>query len=514
MPQVKIGPHFFAKEFNDYEDWHWAYVREAAQNGLDAPGSDRLIFDVTKSGDDTLICFENNGEPMTEEVLVDKLLALGESGKNFAGSVGGFGKAKVILYLAHKSYVLRTGTLEVRGCGGDYEIARDLPYFDGTRSEVLVAGDQVDELKAEVRRFIAFCQWQGTFILNGETYKGCLSKGSRRRDLGFGIVYTNKTWPNRLVVRIGGIPMFTSYISFNRCVVLELGGKSSDVLTSNRDGLRGSYRGELQAFITEIAVNKRSALRDRDVGPRYSVYQGRKLEHSNRLEASQDQRQLLHDLVQPVAAALTQQESIPTETIHEDGVVEGVDVVGDDEVTEAVATERGDRDEVRAAAYGSASQSGPVREIATLGHYFVVKNELDMKVPGCYSPEGELSTHSRKLIRFWGRIMLTLHRLFNNEAEFGLGFIFSESAEAEFEDRDFGKMYYLNPCVVVTQSGGARSLKRRFQLTERDRLIAIGAHEFVHQLKFSDHDEDYANKLTDVLAVVMKNRGKFNWCFK
>ncbi len=89
-----------------------------------------------------------------------------------------------------------------------------------------------------------------------------------------------------------------------------------------------------------------------------------------------------------------------------------------------------------------------------------------------------------------------------------------EKLKAEFEDRELGKMYYLNPAEIVSQDSGARSLKRRFLLTERDRLIAIALHEFVHGVGFGYHGEDYANKLTDMLAVVMKNRAKFNWCFR
>ena len=95
---VKIGPSFFAKVFNDYSSWTWAFVREALQNGIDAPGSTEVRFEV-QSGTDTTIAFQNDGSPMTEEELVGKFLALGESGKNFQGTIGGMGRAKELLCL-------------------------------------------------------------------------------------------------------------------------------------------------------------------------------------------------------------------------------------------------------------------------------------------------------------------------------------------------------------------------------------------------------------------------------
>src|SRR5262245_3323170 len=129
MPQVKIGPSFFVKEKNDYSDWRWAWVRELCQNSIDAPGCDRVEFTIRRDSDNTTAVCTNNGTPMSKEILLDKFLAIGESGKNFAsGAVGGFGKAKILIAFCHQSYVIRTGTLEVRGSGGDFELQEDLPY--------------------------------------------------------------------------------------------------------------------------------------------------------------------------------------------------------------------------------------------------------------------------------------------------------------------------------------------------------------------------------------------------
>src|SRR5262249_9698442 len=115
---VTIGPKFFKKAFNDYADKFWAFVREVMQNSIDC-GSTWVRVDLRLTGDGgTLVIVENNGEAMTRDTLVNKLLSLGESGKDFqAGAVGGFGKAKEILYFAHKHYQIESGLWVVEGSG-------------------------------------------------------------------------------------------------------------------------------------------------------------------------------------------------------------------------------------------------------------------------------------------------------------------------------------------------------------------------------------------------------------
>ena len=123
--QVKIGPSFFVKAKNDYSNWHWAWVRELCQNSIDAPGCDNIIFTFSydEQSDITYAVCENNGSPMTREILLDKFLSIGESGKNFNGSVGGFGKAKELIAFCHNSYTIHTGSFFVSGSGADFSLS-------------------------------------------------------------------------------------------------------------------------------------------------------------------------------------------------------------------------------------------------------------------------------------------------------------------------------------------------------------------------------------------------------
>ena len=509
---VAIGSEFFSKARNDYDHWQWALIREFKQNSIDC-GSKNIRVNCFYKDDVTTLMVENDGKPMDQDILVGKLLCLGGSGKNFQdGSTGGFGKAKEILYFCHKSYRIESGSLSVTGNGAVYELSDNNPFLDGTRSTIEIDGDHQPLILRALRKFAEHAQWNGSLLIaqgdgEWEQLQCNLHKGSARRDLGFGKVYTNKSHSHSLVIRMNGIPMFTYPTGFNRCVVVELAGQSDDVLTSNRDGLRQPYKQELSDFITELSVDKRSALKARNI-PRYVHYSGSKLTHHNRLDVA--------TLVGSAGSGIKEHESPACEWIS------GVEVDGNKVIQASVElAETTDRWSGSAKNYETSAHIREVPErVVTLGTDFILKNETNLKVPNHFDPaSAEFSSYSEKLVRIWGRLVLEMHRLFDHEASFSIGFLFDSgdigATEAQFEKGDFGVVYYLNPVQVVEQKYTySKSFKKRFKLTERDRLISIAAHEFVHGLGYGWHDERYANKLTDVLAKVMKHRKRFAWCFK
>lgn len=508
---VAIGSEFFAKARNDYDNWQWAIVREFMQNSIDC-ASKNIRVNVFCKDDVTTMVVENDGTPMTRQILLDKLLCLGGSGKNFEGTTGGFGKAKEILYFCHRSYTIESGDLMVEGNGAVYNLSDGHPCLDGTRSTIVIDGDHAGEILQALDKFASYAQWNGNLMVtDGDDdfvkFHCGLRKGSARRDLGFGQVYTNKSHKYTMVVRMNGIPMFTYPTGFDRCVVVELAGQSDGVLTSNRDGLRQPYKQELSDFITELSVDKRSALKARDV-PRYVHYSGSKLSHYNRL-----------DVAKVVTGSVSAKPSQDVESVDP---IRGVDVDGNQVVQASVeSVESTDKWGSSARAYSTSAYTCEVPErVVTLGTDFILKNETGLKVPNHFDPAStEFSSYSEKLVRIWGRLVLEMHRLFDYEASFSVGFIFDDgdvgATEAQYEKGNYGEVYYLNPAEVVEQTRTfSKSFKKRFKLTERDRLISIAAHEFVHGLGYGWHDERYANKLTDVLAKVMKHRKRFNWCFK
>lgn len=504
---VTIGPEFFAKSRNDYDDWRWAVVREFFQNSIDC-GSGRITLDAVLNTDgNTVVTVTNDGRPMTKDVIVNKLFSLGSSGKNFeGGTTGGFGKAKEVLYFCHACYEIVSGDWVVVGSGAQYDVSESTPHFAGTRSTIVIEGDHVDTIASKARIFVRYAQVSATFVINGQAHCATLRKGSPRRDLGFGKVYTNKSYSNTLIVRINGIPMFTYPIGLDKCVIVELTGNSDQVLTANRDGLVQPFKTELSDFITELSVDKRSALRRRSMVPHYIHYNGSKLCHHNRLNVA---AVVTSAAKTNASATITNDDNAP--------VIQGVDVDGNQVVQAPICTTT---DKWGSSARSLTETQAPVAQrMVTLGTDFIMKNETELKIPSHFDPGSiYFGSYAEKLVRIWGRLVLEMHRLFDHEASFSVGFIFDDGdvacTEAQYEQGDFGKVYYLNPAIVAEQRyTTSKSFKKRFKLTERDRLIAIAAHEFVHGLGYGWHDERYANQLTDVLAKVMKHRRRFNWCF-
>lgn len=505
--QITIGPEFFAKARNDYENFEWALVREFAQNSIDC-GSTEIKFKICHNfdGNDVLVTIlevTNNGNPMTEDVVINKLLCLGGSGKDFQNSVGGFGKAKELLYLCHNWFNISSGSTFVTGSGASYELAA-CDYVHGTISTIEIKGDNAEQIIDAVKRFVSFLQWDGTIVLevngNVETFTCNNPKGTRRRDLDFGTIYTNKSMSNVCVVRIGGIPMFTKYCGLERMVILELNGKSSEVLTSNRDGLVYPYSGQLSNFITELSVDKKRALKQ--ITTSYEKFNGAKFGHRVRQtknEVSAIQSIVMGNCPESTAAFTNNQECLVQHT----------------------SARRSSESPVQSGPFGlssSPTHEMPVARIG-LGHEFIIKNESGMEIPDYYRPTStEFSEYSRRLVRIWGRLMLEMHRLFDREDVFSIGFIFDSETSAEHEQSDsFGRVYYLSPAEIVEQSNSrSKSFKKRWKLDNEGKkmLLSIAAHEFVHGLGYSYHSDSFANRYTDVMGKVMANMTDFTWCYR
>jgi hypothetical protein len=189
------------------------------QNSLDC-GSRFIRIEVSDGADEdgnpeTYVTVQNNGEPMTEEILRDKLLSLAESGKDFQGSAGGFGKAKEILYFAHKRYMIWSGEWYVHGSGAGYDMSQAETPLKGTRSHVVWEGHHSEELIGQFSRFI---QLSGTddrckFCLNGKSLRPGMPAGQAVRTLDedgqpWANVSLSRAEKGRVVVRVSSIHPF------------------------------------------------------------------------------------------------------------------------------------------------------------------------------------------------------------------------------------------------------------------------------------------------------------------
>lgn len=479
--QVKIGPDFFAKGLKDYASWRWAWVRELVQNGVDA-GSKNIRFSTFDNGETCQAVCENDGPPMDRETLLNKFLCLGGSTKDTGNSIGGFGMAKTVICYAHPSYTIHTGDIFISGSGGEFEMKDgETQHLEGVRTSVILnlTKDVVDR---EIKRFCRFMQGKNGLrvFLNGEQLGIDLNKNKARRALSFATVHVTKSFDDLMVVRANGVPMFYNFHSSKKGVIVELTKPSTEVLTANRDGLQYKFQNELNGFMQQLVVDKKSALRQQETTIVH--YIGEKL-GSEVLKGAQ--------------ASLVNA------------------LVGDDflaNLVEPESVESGDDSDFEPVEMSSGGTRTDYRVRSCLVEDFYLRNEVGMSIPPRYRPNDEMSFYSRRLVKKWAFYLLQLHQLFKRSARFSVGFVFSEDAEALYEAcSERGVVYYINPVKIVKQrNSNSRSLKNRFSSREDSLLLMTALHEFVHGI-CEYHDEEYAGKLTEMAAVVFKNRKLFTF---
>jgi len=481
---IKIGPEFFANSIRDYSDKHWAFVREILQNAMDSDGCNRINITVQNDGEGTIVTVQDNGAGMTREILVEKLLALGGSGKACErGKVGGFGKAKELLYLAQRHYQIDTLEHRVVGSGANYDLT-EIARVPGCTAKVWWNGSDDTRMLETFRRFLSMCLWRGEVVLNGVQIRTILNKGTHRRSFEFAHVYSNKTYAGLMIVRMGGIPMFVQGVDYKGTLVIELIGSSYAVLTANRDSLLYQYSTQLQGFVRDLTVNKSKALNVRSTkilkfdGPAISV----------------DFRQMM------VAAATA-------------GGTVAVAVATDEEQGLMIPAEAVLGQQPQASGISAAPTS--IARMGAFNFKFTIKNTTGMDTPDYYKPGAQFSSYAKRLVSWWVNCLTEIHRTLNVNATFGVGFILDEDAEAQHEVRDGETTYYINPAMVVRQQKSAsRSLKRRFDLTtDQMRVLADAVHEFTHR-DHSGHSEDFASAITSHMGKVMKALPSFEPCFR
>jgi hypothetical protein len=473
MPQITIGPEFFVKAKNDYSDWRWSFVREFFQNCIDC-GSKHITLDTKYVDGHTIITVTNDGESMTKDILVNKLLSLGSSGKSFQNTVGGFGKAKELLYFCWTSYDIRSGEWHIQGSGADYSIRRSTKSVSGTVSTIVMNGDQDHSIASQAKFFVAVANVNAKFRINGEHLRASMRTGHYRRDLNCGKVYTNRQLDNRLIVRISGIPMFTVWIKCDKCVILELTGTSADVLTSNRDGLQYEHRTELEGFLGDLVTNKRKAFSKPVI--EYLRFAGDKVQCCGMAK----QALLNNNAALAMNLADSLEESMEGTHRIDDGVLANCQ---------------------------SSDNSGTVEvdtlRVNAIAAEFVIKNETGKQLEEYWRPDSPtFSKYAYRTALIWIRLLIVMHRIFGIEDKFGVGFIFSSDVIAQHEySQEHGRIYFLNPCVVSS----ARPWPQRWNAKELHQLSITALHEVVHGMGHAGHDENYAERLTSMAGELLKH---------
>ena len=265
---VEVGYGFFVKERNAYSNWKGAFWREMFQNSVDAilSNGNRGRIDVTITPYDSgcIVQFNDNGCGMNHDVIEGVFMRLGETTKS-GGSTGGFGRARILTHFSMEEYAIATQDQFVHGSGSSYNIDQSSEWINGCHQKIHVDADSLC-MERSLEEYLSMSHLYVDVYVNGERWVKWGYRRNKTRELTWGSVYVNKSGKHKhcLIVRVNGTFMFYRYIEANAQVIVEINPDiSREVLTSNRDGISGKNQEELDKFVSELASDTKSALKNK-----------------------------------------------------------------------------------------------------------------------------------------------------------------------------------------------------------------------------------------------------------
>ena len=476
MATIKISSEFFENEIRNYSNWEQAFWRELFQNSIDA-GANKIDISYEKLGNNCIVSFKDNGKGMSKNVLENVFFNLGTTTKNSSNSVGGFGRARIILCFAQTDYLIRTQELQVRGYGANYEIEEDLNFMQGCKFVITIPLNKFysnfEKFEQALKDYLLMSNIRASININNNSYdyQPLIARG-KKKELSFGTAYANKSAAdkNKIIFRVNGIAMFTRYTSANIQVIVEINPeKSRQVLLSNRDSLTWSCQDEVEQFCELIGKETLSAFREKTQGEEIVIGSARKF-----------QRKIDTSNVTPKAEGngfiFNREISFQEEHSNEISTLQAKSSITDGLV---VLTKTADK-KIRAAA----------------------KN---------FSPDKLEAPESRKLklLKQWAiaceAALESLCKITNmEEIDWRPGFVFDETMEACHKlSNDGAHTLMLNPIHTKGNDIG----KIKFSITNfhsHVELLTLAAHEVAH-CEYKWHDESYAGLFTDIVSDMMKN---------
>ena len=484
--QVSIGPEFFKKAKSDYSSWRYAFVREILQNAIDSTATEISVNVEMIDGDIRVTC-SDNGCGMSEQILRTKLFSLGSSGKDFKNSVGGFGKAKEILYFCHKSFYIHTNNLEVEGCGGQYRIT-PTGKIKGTISKIVLDDDWYwkSEFENYFKKYIISSTYSGKFILNGEDINTRTIVTEEVKRLTFGKIYKTDSFKNSIVIRINGMPMFSNVTTADFGLVLELTGKSSEVLSANRDSFLYTQGQEFQEFINILSQGSKELIRK--LSPSIRKYFGKNSCLRSMMKDMEDYLDQIEDeQIRKEAKSIIWS----AENNIQNLVVEDLEKLAEKNLSKEIVAKI-NRDIVAIKNY--------VESEYQTEYDFEVENHFEKEVPEEYLPE-TFGEYSNYLVSVWNNLLKKILEIIDMEQEFYTAFIFHDSIMAKYSkiiksDESRVSRYHINPLGSGIQNG------YYFRKNSED-LILTACHEIVHSLGFEYHAEKFLEQFHEVVSKVM-----------
>ena len=516
---ITLDPEFFQGALKDYHQWEIKWWREAIQNAVDARAT-TVRCEVHKQADGSVrVVCDDDGRGMDRETLVSKFLRLGASGKRGdAEAAGGFGKAKEMLLLPWLQWSVTTRDTRVVGRGLAYK-SETIRERKGTRLEVVMPADNTTSL-ALAEEFISRCNLPRVKFLLRKTdadgtdggeyeFAADTKPGKLIREVpGKAKIYFDKGRGTDLWVRTGGLWMFSNWITseVKGRVVVELHGRSIDLLTANRDGFRDNalYRA-IQLFSQELAADTKSATREKD--KHRKVYRG-----TGKFSAV-PAKELEASLAAASASAMELARKVTTGSgsvqLDEKTVEQLSDVMLHDGGAGEASVEQGGLHvgAIPAAVAAIVLTATPVlgqehverilKQMAWQPDFYVANNHDVWKPPPGMLPE-RMNKKTLALAKVWTELCrYTLISLGSN-AEFGVGWVFDPSMGAGYLREQGQHWLMLNPLSNKSDLSEVFDPRKPEALNW---LTACAIHEATHMADGIDlHNEAFSSALTTNIA--------------
>ncbi len=266
--KIEVQQDYFAriaaKEYSD--DAGMAVIREFAQNSADA-GATRVEFEFSGSGDGQRLMVRDNGRGCSAETVKSRLLTpLGT--KKEADAIGGFGKAKELLFFANPSWEITTRNVRVQGSFLSVQnFDEDCSHFAGFAANVQLPSSLHNAAWSAARNFMRCSERPNvSWFLNGEEVTCEVERAQRAtKDFGFCKAYVNRDVEDSVIyLRTGGLltALRRGYHGSKvGQVIIEVTGASSELLTPARDWFRSqSHRQQIDNWLNQLVTNATATL--------------------------------------------------------------------------------------------------------------------------------------------------------------------------------------------------------------------------------------------------------------
>lgn len=460
--------HFRKSAKREYLNWRRAIVREFYQNSVDADATE-IRFTIDELPNHYLLTVKDNGTGMSIQDVEEKLLTMGGTDKG-ENSIGGYGVAKQILYFAWSHWEIHSRDYKVVGSGCRYTIVPN-EYTDGVYAIVHLEKDE-PVTETTIQSYLKLCCPKVKTLVNGTEFTEWTNQGELFKSLPWAHLH-KKTGGNGYVnVQVRGVHMFSTWVSGETDIVVELSGNAREILTSNRDGLNNPFGQELQTILNDICVNTKSALLPQN-NVVLQAFEGR---GNTFVSADEFNIPDLSNAVRQMRAKLHHEE------------LESKFYVPEDQPAPSFG-----------ANFSDTSQRNP-ENVETFVPTILVKT-IGNNLPKKFNPES-WNQKTAKMMALWQRVLRQIFRDSRVSCIFGIGMTFDPDARAEIVYKNEVPFFLLNPDIwrhKLNLSG-----KSRWLIIQEMKQRAL--HEIGHFVtEDHNHNENFVLTVAALEANTWRN---------